>query len=260
MDASKHRSLPMQPNVDLSKTQGPSTPNEVKRMKRVPYDLVVDMFLVYGNDSVTELSGTCYTDDGWETDLDDIRSQTRYVFVMNGGVVNWKSPKQSTTAMSSTEAEYIATMEAICIHKFISRLCVVPNNDRLMDMYYDNTSVITINKLEFKRMDWVGCEKEEWVQWVNFVEVFVVGLEQWIEEMDFLILVNGGIVRASVVSIVTMGLSCDGFAVEGFSFEVSGGNGSGGGGMCLSMVVVINHRVKDGKTTRDLVLFFWREI
>ncbi|GJW25991.1 hypothetical protein Tco_0039802 [Tanacetum coccineum] len=67
-------------------------------------------------------------------------------------------------------------------------------------------------------MDWVGCEKEEWVQWVNFVEVFVVGLEQWIEEMDLSILVNGGIVRASVVSIVTMGLSCDGCGEV--SFEV----------------------------------------
>ncbi|GJS55954.1 hypothetical protein Tco_0629316 [Tanacetum coccineum] len=68
-------------------------------------------------------------------------------------------------------------------------------------------------------MDWVGCEKEEWVKWVNFVEVFVVGLERWIEEMDLSILVvNGGIVRASVVSIVTMGLSCDGCGEV--SFEV----------------------------------------
>ncbi|GJY55965.1 hypothetical protein Tco_0455080 [Tanacetum coccineum] len=42
--------------------------------------------------------------------------------------------------------------------------------------------------LACKMIDWVGCEKEEWVQWVNFVEVFVAGLEQWIEEMDLSIL------------------------------------------------------------------------
>ncbi|GJX36068.1 hypothetical protein Tco_0247625 [Tanacetum coccineum] len=76
MDASKRGSLPMQPNVHLSKTQGPSTPTEVKRMKGVPYASVVDMFLVYGGDSTTELSVTSYTDAGWETDRDGLQSQT----------------------------------------------------------------------------------------------------------------------------------------------------------------------------------------
>nr|GEV88178.1 hypothetical protein [Tanacetum cinerariifolium] len=47
-----------------------------------------------------------------ETDKDDTKSQTGYVFVLNGGAMDWKSAKQSTTAMSSTEAEYIAAAEA----------------------------------------------------------------------------------------------------------------------------------------------------
>ncbi|GKE61172.1 hypothetical protein Tco_1511539 [Tanacetum coccineum] len=33
-------------------------------------------------------------------------------FCLNGGAVDWKSSKQSTTAMSATEAEYIAALEA----------------------------------------------------------------------------------------------------------------------------------------------------
>ncbi|GKC46038.1 hypothetical protein Tco_1063760, partial [Tanacetum coccineum] len=107
-----------------------------------------DMFLVYGGDSTTELGVTCYTDASWETDRDDLRSQTGFVFVMNGGAVDWKSSKQSTTAMSSMEAEYIAAaeaaMEAIWIRKFISGLGVVPNIDKPMDMYCDNTGAITI--------------------------------------------------------------------------------------------------------------------
>ncbi|GJV31848.1 retrotransposon protein, putative, ty1-copia subclass [Tanacetum coccineum] len=45
-------------------------------------------------------------------DRDDTKSQTGYVFVLNGGAVDWKSAKQSTTAMSSIEAEYIAAVEA----------------------------------------------------------------------------------------------------------------------------------------------------
>ncbi|GJT55888.1 hypothetical protein Tco_0990942 [Tanacetum coccineum] len=94
-----------------------------------------DMFLIYGGDSITELSVTCYTNASWETDRDDLRSQTRFVFVMNGGAVDWKSSKQSTTTMSFMEAEYIAAMEAIWIRKFIFGLGVVPSIDKPMDMY-----------------------------------------------------------------------------------------------------------------------------
>ncbi|GKC21874.1 hypothetical protein Tco_1024024 [Tanacetum coccineum] len=130
MDASKHGTILMQPNVDLSKTQGPSTPEEVMRMKGIPYASAVgsimyavrctrpdvantkDIFLVYGGDSITELSVTCYTDASWETDQDDLRSQTGYVFMMNEGAIDWKSSKQSTTAMSFVEAEYMAAAEA----------------------------------------------------------------------------------------------------------------------------------------------------
>ncbi|GJS21555.1 hypothetical protein Tco_0450187 [Tanacetum coccineum] len=63
---------------------------------------------------------------GFETDRDDTKSQTGYVFILNGGVVDWKSSKQSTIAMSAIESKYIAAseaaMEAIWIRKFISRL------------------------------------------------------------------------------------------------------------------------------------------
>ncbi|GJS55874.1 retrotransposon protein, putative, ty1-copia subclass [Tanacetum coccineum] len=41
MDTSKRGTIPIQPNVDLSKSQGPSTPAEVKRMKGIPYASVV---------------------------------------------------------------------------------------------------------------------------------------------------------------------------------------------------------------------------
>ncbi|GJS68340.1 retrotransposon protein, putative, ty1-copia subclass [Tanacetum coccineum] len=132
MDTSKRGTIPMQPNVDLRKSQGPSTSTEVKRMNGIPYASAnpgeshwtavknilkylrntKDMFLVYGGDSKTELGVTFYTDASWETDRDDLRSQTGFVFVMNGGSVDWKSSKQSTTSMSSMEVEYIAAAEA----------------------------------------------------------------------------------------------------------------------------------------------------
>nr|GEW44375.1 hypothetical protein [Tanacetum cinerariifolium] len=43
---------------------------------------------------------------------DDTKSQSGYVFVLNGGAVDWKSAKQNITAMSFTKAEYIVATEA----------------------------------------------------------------------------------------------------------------------------------------------------
>ncbi|GKA56959.1 retrotransposon protein, putative, ty1-copia subclass [Tanacetum coccineum] len=102
-----------------------------------------DMVLVYGAKPEDELKVSCYVDASFQTDKDDTKSQTGYVFVLNGGVVDWKSAKQSTTAMSSIEAEYIAaakaSMEAVWMRKFIDGLKgVMPYNKRPMEMLCDN--------------------------------------------------------------------------------------------------------------------------
>ena len=59
-----------------------------------------------------ELVVTSYTDASFQTDKDDSKSQSGYVFTINGGAVSWKSSKQETVADSTTEAEYIAASEA----------------------------------------------------------------------------------------------------------------------------------------------------
>ncbi|GJW90163.1 retrotransposon protein, putative, ty1-copia subclass [Tanacetum coccineum] len=57
--------------------------------------------------------------------------------------VDWKSFKQSTTAMSATEAEYIvdseAVMEAVWIRKFILGLGIVPTINDPIRMFCDNS-------------------------------------------------------------------------------------------------------------------------
>ncbi|GKF41044.1 hypothetical protein Tco_0124386, partial [Tanacetum coccineum] len=138
----------MQERLDLNK--GAQTSKEVNRMKNVPYATAIGSIMyavrctrpdvafaqnltsrfqqnpVYGGNPSTELRVECYCDAGFETDRDDTKSQTGYVFILNGGAVDWKSSKQSTTAMSATESEYIAgseaAMEAVWIMKFISGL------------------------------------------------------------------------------------------------------------------------------------------
>ncbi|KAK1648037.1 hypothetical protein QYE76_065842 [Lolium multiflorum] len=69
--------------------------NILKYLKRTK-----DMFLCYGGDQ--ELVVTSYTDASWNTDPDDSKSQSGYVFILNGAAVSWSSSKQCTVAKSST--------------------------------------------------------------------------------------------------------------------------------------------------------------
>nr|GEW03194.1 retrovirus-related Pol polyprotein from transposon TNT 1-94 [Tanacetum cinerariifolium] len=61
-------------------------------------------------------------------------------------LLDWKSFKQRTTAMSVIEAEYIATseaaMEAVWIRTFISRLGIVPTINEPIRMFCDNSAKI----------------------------------------------------------------------------------------------------------------------
>jgi hypothetical protein len=53
-----------------------------------------------------------YADANWGGDMDTRRSTTGYVFNVYGGVVAWKSRRQPTVALSTTEAEYMASADA----------------------------------------------------------------------------------------------------------------------------------------------------
>ncbi|GJW32258.1 retrotransposon protein, putative, ty1-copia subclass [Tanacetum coccineum] len=69
-----------------------------------------DIFLVYGGEE--ELRVTGYCDASWQTDKDDSRLQSGWIFLLNRGAVTWKSSKQDTVADSTCESKYIAACEA----------------------------------------------------------------------------------------------------------------------------------------------------
>ena len=77
-------------------------------------------FLIYDGSDL-KLKG--YTDSSFQSDPDDSKLISEYVFTLYGGAVSWKNFKQQTIADSITETEYIATSEAtkeaIWIKKFI---------------------------------------------------------------------------------------------------------------------------------------------
>nr|GEU43544.1 hypothetical protein [Tanacetum cinerariifolium] len=146
IDNSKRGNISMQERLDLNKTQGALTPEEVKQMQNIPYASAVvsimyavrctrpdiafaqnitsnfqhnsgkphwtaiktifkylrnikDMILVYGGNHKAELRVNCCCNAGFDTNRDDIKSQIGYVSVLNRGAIDWKSFKQSTTAI-----------------------------------------------------------------------------------------------------------------------------------------------------------------
>ncbi|KAL0355265.1 UNVERIFIED_CONTAM: hypothetical protein Sradi_3973400 [Sesamum radiatum] len=83
-----------------------------------------DMFLIYGGGELI-LEG--YNDTGFQSDDEDAKSQSGYVFKCNGGVVAWKSSKQTTK-------------EAIWMKNYIQELGVVPTIAEPIVNFCDNTS------------------------------------------------------------------------------------------------------------------------
>ncbi len=68
--------------------------NILKYLKRTK-----DIFLVYGSNKKLVVNG--YIDASFDTDPDDSKSQTGYMFILNGGAVSWSSSKQSVVAGST---------------------------------------------------------------------------------------------------------------------------------------------------------------
>nr|GEY25597.1 putative retrotransposon protein [Tanacetum cinerariifolium] len=127
----------------------PGKPHWTAKKTILKYLIITkDMFLVYGENPKAELRVYCYCDVGFETDRDDIKYHIRYVFILNEGIVDRKSSKKSTTAMSTIEAEYLAALEAamkaVWIRKFILRLGIVPTINEPIKLLCDNSAELLI--------------------------------------------------------------------------------------------------------------------
>jgi hypothetical protein len=56
----------------------------------------------------SQLVTSVYVDANWAGDLDDRKSTTGYVIKINNCIINWVSKKQTTIALSTADAEYMA--------------------------------------------------------------------------------------------------------------------------------------------------------
>lgn len=91
----------------------------VKRIMRY-LKKTVDYKLMYRK---SEGNLEAFTDADWASDIDSRRSVSGYVFNLSGGAISWKSHKQPTVALSSTEAEYVALAEAVQESIWLAQLC-----------------------------------------------------------------------------------------------------------------------------------------
>nr|GEX43412.1 retrotransposon protein, putative, Ty1-copia subclass [Tanacetum cinerariifolium] len=135
MENSKRGSIPMQDKLRLSKSQGASSPAELKCMQNVPYTSAVG--------SIKYVVRCTFPDVAFAQNI-----TSRYQ--QNPCDLHWttKSTKQSIFATLSTKAKYIAAFdaskEAVWVRKFIYGLGVVPTIKDPISMYCDNTRAITI--------------------------------------------------------------------------------------------------------------------
>ena len=58
----------------------------------------------------------------------------------------WRSIKQFCIIDSTMEVKYVAAKEAVWLRKFLSDLEVVPNLDKPMTLYCDNSGVMANSK------------------------------------------------------------------------------------------------------------------
>ena len=116
----------------------------VYRYLRATHDY--QLFYQRGSDSGTTLHG--FVDADWGSDVNDRKSTSGYAFMLAGGAISWSSKKQTSVALSSTEAEYIAgthgAKEAIWLRQFLEQIHFPPSSPTIL--HIDNQSAIVIAK------------------------------------------------------------------------------------------------------------------
>nr|XP_043611542.1 secreted RxLR effector protein 161-like [Erigeron canadensis] len=89
-----------------------------------------------------------YSDSSHNIDQDDGRSTTGHVFYLGESPITWCSQKQSTVALSSCEAEYMAASSASCQAVWLKELFeeLMGCKTKPVTLRIDNTSAIALVK------------------------------------------------------------------------------------------------------------------
>lgn len=132
----------------LSRYQSCASNDLWKALKRVLRYIqgTLNYSLTYDRNDMTIIG---YADADWAGDRLDRKSTSGYIFKINNCTVSWLSRKQSSVALSSTEAEYIALSLAVseaCWLKAILKDFKIINESQVIVIYEDNQAAIKVSK------------------------------------------------------------------------------------------------------------------
>ncbi|XP_070020437.1 secreted RxLR effector protein 161-like [Nicotiana tabacum] len=91
-----------------------------------------------------------YSDSDLSGCKDTGKSTSRYIFLLAGGAVSWRSVKQTIVAASTMEAEFISCYEAtshtLWLKNFISGFGIVDSISRPLRILCDNSTAVFFSK------------------------------------------------------------------------------------------------------------------
>ena len=108
----------------------------------------INLGIEFDGSKKDQIQLTGYVDADWGGNLNGCKSQSGYLFSICGGITSWASKKQTTVALSSTEAEYVAaslaTQEAIWLRSLLADLKFVQGKPTII--FEDNQGAIAFSK------------------------------------------------------------------------------------------------------------------
>eukprot|EP00253_Pinus_taeda_P029599 PITA_29599 len=89
-----------------------------------------------------------YTDSDWAGSIDDRKITSGYVFHMVSGAISWASKKKSIVALSTAEAEYVASTVAACQAVWMRKMLRSLGREQAKStvIFCDNSSAIALSK------------------------------------------------------------------------------------------------------------------
>jgi hypothetical protein len=103
----------------------------------------LDCGLSYDGDHDFRLSG--YTDSDWAGSVFDRKSTSGCCFSLGSAMISWQSWKQSSIALSTAEAKYIAACSASCEAIWLRKLLT-----SLFDLEMEATTILCNNQSYIK--------------------------------------------------------------------------------------------------------------
>ncbi|RVX15691.1 Retrovirus-related Pol polyprotein from transposon TNT 1-94 [Vitis vinifera] len=138
--------------------QCPKNDLEMEQMKNIPYAYAVGSLMyaqVCTRPDIAFAVGMLgryqsNPDSDFAGCVDSRKSTSGYIFILAGGAISWRSVKQTMTATSTMEAEFISCFEAtshgVWLKSFIYGLRVMDSISRPLSIYCDNSAAVFMAK------------------------------------------------------------------------------------------------------------------